>query len=146
MRGAAEDQRSKEPFRNSEEIGRALHAEDRLHPGDERIVGEEGNEALNFIVEPLLISEEEIDDGHRCAEKVVIEILSEKPELIEIVNEQIHEGSFWHAPRVDPGQAVSSAAARFCAGVTATDGVVEKRGWRPSVMVGCARMASRSAV
>jgi hypothetical protein len=55
----SEDQCSEEPLRNSEEIGRALHAEDGVHPEDERTVGEEGNEALDFVVEPLLISEEE---------------------------------------------------------------------------------------
>lgn len=57
-------------------------------------MGEEGNEALNFVVEPPLISEEEIDDDHRCADQVVIEILSEKPSLLRVLMSKFMRAPF----------------------------------------------------
>jgi hypothetical protein len=44
-------------------------------------MGKEWNEALRLIVKPLLIPEEEINDDHRCANQVVVEIVFEKTEL-----------------------------------------------------------------
>ena len=53
-------------------------------------MGEEGNEALNFVVEPPLISEEEIDDDHRCADQVVIDVLREQSKPAQHVDKTVH--------------------------------------------------------
>jgi hypothetical protein len=53
-----------QPFRNAKEIGGSFYPEDRMHPEDEGSVGKERDQALCLVIEPLLISEEEVDDYH----------------------------------------------------------------------------------
>jgi hypothetical protein len=48
-------------------------------------VGQERNQALRFIVEPLLITEEEVDDHHRSPDEVKIKISLEETHLGETI-------------------------------------------------------------
>jgi hypothetical protein len=45
-------------------------------------MGKEWNETLGLVVKPLLIAKEEVDDHHRCANKVILEVLLEKSESV----------------------------------------------------------------
>jgi hypothetical protein len=58
-------------------------------------VGKEWDEALRLIVKPFLIAKEEIDDQHRRANEVVIQIIFEEAELSqnhsENVDKPIHD-------------------------------------------------------
>src|SRR3977135_2678096 len=53
-------------------------------------MGEEWNQAPYFVIKPLLISEEEVEDHHRCANEVVVEVSFEEPCFREKIDEQVH--------------------------------------------------------
>src|SRR5262249_12380695 len=88
-----EDKRTEQPLRNSEEPTRAPDAEYRVHPGDERAVGDEGNQRPRLVVPPLLIPEEEEDDHHRCPDQMVIEVPVQKARLAQKRRQQRGDGS-----------------------------------------------------
>jgi hypothetical protein len=52
-------------------------AEHGIEPPDQRTVADEWNEPLGLIGPPLLVTEEEKHDHHRCADHMVVEILGE---------------------------------------------------------------------
>jgi hypothetical protein len=61
---SGQQQRSEWPFLNAKEIGGPFYPEDRIHPEDEGSVGKEWDQGLCLVIEPLLISEEEVEDYH----------------------------------------------------------------------------------
>src|SRR5215471_16384721 len=58
----------------------SLNAENRVHPGDQRTIFEKRDQILGFVRKPFLVSKEEVDDDHRCANQVVVEIFFEDTE------------------------------------------------------------------
>lgn len=46
-----------------------------------RPIANERYQRLRFVREPLLVSKREVDDHHRCADDMVIEVLGEKAEF-----------------------------------------------------------------
>src|SRR5439155_1688278 len=90
---ADEDERTKQPLRNSEEPTRAPDAEYRVHPGDERAVADEGNQRLRLVVPPLLIPEQEEDYHHRCPKQMVIEVPLQQARLAQERRQQRGDGS-----------------------------------------------------
>jgi len=45
-------------------------------------MGKKWNESLCLVIKSLLIAKKEVDDHHRCANKVIVEIFLEKSEPV----------------------------------------------------------------
>lgn len=52
-------------------------------------MGKERDQVLRFVIKPLLIPEEEIDDRHRCANYVVVKIVFEKAQLNQCIDKYV---------------------------------------------------------
>src|SRR5689334_24867500 len=50
----------------------------------------ERNETFRFVIKPFLISEEEVNDHHRCAHEVIGEVFLEEPHPYQRFGQNIH--------------------------------------------------------
>jgi hypothetical protein len=50
----------------------------------------ERNEAFRFVIKPLLISEKEVDDHHRCPDEMIIKVILEKAHPSQRSNQNTH--------------------------------------------------------
>ena len=133
-----QQQRPEQPFRNAQKIRGAFDSEHGNHPEDERPVSKERNEALCFLIKPLLLSEEEVDDHHRCPDQVIVEVVLEEPHADQRFDKEYPcFRSF-----LQRAEALASAASvMLCADASDENSVMS-----PSTNVGWVRIASRSAV
>jgi len=53
-------------------------------------MGEERDEALCFVIKPLLISKKEVDDHHRCAKEMVVEVGLKEAHLRQGFDKRVH--------------------------------------------------------
>lgn len=87
---AAGQECTENPFGNSQEQGGTSDTEHRIHPEGKRAMAYVRDQPLSFIRKPLLIAEKQIDDHHRGAEEMVIQISFEDSELNQHGCDQIH--------------------------------------------------------
>src|SRR5260370_42248310 len=65
---SCKQERPKQPFRNSQEIGCAADTENRVHPENQGPVADVRNQGLRLIWKPFLISKKEKYEDHRCSD------------------------------------------------------------------------------
>jgi hypothetical protein len=87
-------QKPERPFGDAQEPARAADAERGIHPPDQRTVADIRDKHPRFVLEPLLVTEEQKDDHHRGANDVVIEILREQAGSAQYPDKRIQCGAF----------------------------------------------------
>src|SRR4029077_7514599 len=92
---ATEQECPEQPLGNSQEPSGASDTEHGIHPEDQRAMAYVRDQPLRLVLKPLLITEEEKDDHHRCAGEMVAQIFLEDAHLNQNVGDQIHRTLPW---------------------------------------------------
>src|SRR5262249_10656958 len=86
---------ARRPFPCTEEPTGSSVTKDGIHPGNKRAVFKKRDERLHFVIEPLLVAEEQEKHHHGCANQVVIEVPREKARLKHDVAYCVHGLLAW---------------------------------------------------